>query len=117
MKNGLPFSIPPRKLNRTDILTTFNNINLCLQHEIKPDESSNALKASLSELANNYYSRYKPTHSTIKKHGILKKLKENENIAILKPDKGNAVVIMDKAAYNEKLYGALSDNTKLKKLK
>ena len=59
------------------------------------------LKAELSQLANLYYSKYKPSTKTLKKHGILRKLRENKDIVITHPDKGNGVVIMNRKDYDK----------------
>ena len=48
-----------------------------------------ALKSELSHLANSYVHNYKPSRSTLRKHGILKKLKNDKSVVILRPDKGN----------------------------
>ena len=45
-----------------------------------------------------------------------KKLASNPGIVILKPDKGNGVVLMDKTDYLEKAYSILNDNTKFRKI-
>ena len=47
---------------------------------------------------------------------IPKKLKKNKDIIILRPNKGNCVVVLDKVAYNNALSDLLSDDTKFKKL-
>ena len=46
-----------------------------------------------------YYSYYKPSVSTLKKHGILKRSPNNQEIVILRPDKGNGVVILNRKDY------------------
>ena len=38
----------------------------------------------------------KPTQNTLRKHGISKKLKTRKDIAIVRPGKGSAVVILDR---------------------
>ena len=70
----------------------------------------------MSHLANSYYSNYKPTRAALKKHGILKKLRNNNDIAILRPDKGNGVVIMDAITYKSKMYELLNNESKFKQL-
>jgi len=46
----------------------------------------------------------------------LKKLKQNKDIIILRLDKGNGVVVLDKVVYNNAISDSLSDNSKFKKL-
>ena len=56
------------------------------------DSKDNAkVRSELSYIASAYYSNYKPTKSNLKKHGILKKLKNHSDICIVKPDKGNTL--------------------------
>ena len=46
----------------------------------------------------------------------MKKLKQNKGIIILRPDKGNGVVVLDKVVYNNTISDLLSDSSKFKKL-
>ena len=117
LKFGLSFAIPPTRLNKTSIYTTFDMINRFFCNELSIKDNDSVLKAELSQLANWYYSNYRPLASTLKKHKILKKLRKNENIVIMRPDKRNGVVIMDKSVYVEKMLELLSDRTKFKCLK
>ena len=71
----------------------------------------------MSQLGNSYYSKSKPSTQTLKKHGILKKLRENKDIVITHPDKGNRVVIMNRKDYDKAMCGMLENNSKFKKLK
>ena len=72
-------------------MTTFEKINQCLCTELKNKEDTE----KLSQLANSYYGKYKPSTQTLKKQGILKKLKGNKDIAITHPEKGIGLVIMN----------------------
>ena len=74
------------------------------------------LKSELSHLAHTYTSNYRPSPQDLKKHRILKELRKNKNIVILRPDKGNGVVILDRSIYNQSISNILSDTTKFKKL-
>ena len=49
----------------------------------------------------------------LKKQKILKRLEQNKNIIILKPNKGDG---LDKVVYNNTMADLLSDDTKLQKL-
>ena len=42
----------------------------------------------------------------------LKSLSEDQNIVIINPDKGNGVVILDKANYHSKIHSILQDSSK-----
>ena len=61
-------------------------------------------------------SSYKPSPSDLKKYHILKKIRNNDTIILLKPDKGNGIVIMDKNIYINACYNIINDTTKFKPL-
>jgi len=84
--------------------------------DIKDKKHTDKVRSELSHLANTYYSNYKPTKNTIKKHKILNKLKSNTDIVITRPDKGSGVVILDKNVYNNSIKTMLSDTSKFRKL-
>ena len=75
------------------------------------------LNAINSNLANVYWSSYTPTQNTLRKHGILKKLRTSQDIVIVRPDKGTGVVILDRDIYNQKMLEIINDTAKFKKLK
>ena len=74
LKNGLYFAIPPANLIKTNILVSFENICNFLTSNLKDKEKVGEIVSQLSHLVNSYYSYYKPSVSTLKKHGILKRL-------------------------------------------
>ena len=74
------------------------------------------VKSELSHLANSYVHNYKLSRSTLRKHGILKKLKSDKSIVILRPDKGNGVVVLDRNQYDNAIKEIISDITKFKEL-
>ena len=116
-KNGLSYAIPQRSINKTDIFTTFEKLNRYLCTELKNTEDTETLRAELSQLANSYYSKYKQSTQTLKKHGILKKVRQNKDIVITYPGKGKGVVIMNRKDYVKAMYDILDSNSKFKKLK
>ena len=116
LKYGLGSSIPPERLSRTDVFVNFDLIHRYLTEKLKSRDDESSLRSNLSHLANSYYSNYKPTRADLKKHGILKKLRNNKDIVILRPDKGNGVVIMDAITYKSKMYELLNDESKYKQL-
>ena len=59
-----------------------------------------------------YYSYYKPSVSTLKKHGILERLQNNQKIVILRADKGNGVVIMNGKDYICGMNNIINDQSK-----
>ena len=101
LKFGLKQPIKPKTLIKTNILSTFESIHRTLSRDLKYENRSGELKSSLSNLANVYWSTYKPTKNTLKKDGILKYLRSNMDIVITRPDKESRVVILDKTFYEE----------------
>ena len=114
--NGLSYAIPPKSLRKTDVLTTFEMISKFTTSKLKREDMAGEIKAELSYLANTYCNQYKPSKETLKKHGILKKLRDNKNIIICRPDKGNGVVIIDKSIYIRKMLELLNDSSKFRKI-
>ena len=115
--HGLKYSIPPFKLNKTDILATFDIMHRVMLNDIKDTKDKGKLKSEISFIANNYVDNYKPSKSTMKKHVILKRLRSNKQILILKPDKGSGIVILNRNHYDKMLNDMISDQSKFKKLK
>ena len=84
--------------------------------DFKNEKQSDELKVKLSNLVNNYVNNYRPSKHAMKKHGILKRLRKNNNIVILQPDKGDGTVLMDRDVYIRKIFEIIKDCTKFKEL-
>ena len=97
-------------------LVTFDNINKFLRSELKDKNQDNILKTELSHLANSYHTNYKVSLSALKKHKVLKNLKNKHNLIIVRPDKGNGVVILEKQNYLKGMHALINDKTKFKLL-
>ena len=67
--------------------------------KLKDTKQAGKLISDLSHLVHFYVSSYRPTTADLKKHRVFKELRSNKNIVILKPDKGNGVVVLDRADY------------------
>ena len=52
----------------------------------------------------------------MKKQRILKRLHKNNNIVILRPDKGNGTATIDRDVYIQKIFEIIKDRTKFKEL-
>ena len=76
-------------------MVTFEQIHRSLLRDLKEERKSGDLKATTSDLSKIYWSSYKPTQNTLRKIGILKKLRTRKDIVIVRPDKGSRVVILD----------------------
>ena len=77
-----------------------------------------SVKAKLKDIAHSGYRSYSRPNFIFSKHEIktLDDLKDDESIIIVKPDKGNGVVILDKNDYNSKMEDILQDTTKFERL-
>ena len=82
----------------------------------KDKEKVGEIVSQLSHLVNSYYSYYKPTVSTLKKYRILKRLQNNREIVILRPDKRNGIVIMNRKDYICGMNNIINDRSKFKLL-
>ena len=65
LKYGLKHPIEPKYLLKTDILATFEQIHCFLLRDLKDERKSSELKATIWNLANVYWSSYKPTQNTL----------------------------------------------------
>ena len=111
------FSIKPHHLNKTDILASFEKIHYTMKKKLMDENSATHLKTEIAHLAQNYVSSYRPSSNDLKKHRIsLRTLRNNSNIIILKPDKGNGVVILDRNIYLDSCFDILNDKSKFKLL-
>ncbi|XP_068692834.1 uncharacterized protein [Montipora foliosa] len=97
LKFGLTHSIRPQKIKDSDVFTCFELISHTMSKNLKDTKQAGKLASDLSHLAHRYVSSYRSTAADLKKPRILKELSKNKNvnIVILKPDKGNGVVILD----------------------
>ena len=79
------------------------------------------IKARLLDTALTSYQNFSsdkdpPENLTPSEFKALKRLSKNKNIVILKADKGNTVVILDKCSYISAIEEILNDNSKFSKL-
>ena len=117
LKNGLTHSICPPSIRKSDIYTCFELIHGSMLKKIVDRGQTGKLQAALSLLASSYIASHRVSHNDRKLLQVLKSLKRNKNIVILKPDKGNGVVILDRTVYDSSILNIISDSSKFKKLK
>ena len=84
--------------------------------DLRDEKQSGEAKTKISNLADSYINSYKPTLHALKKHRILKRLANNKDIVILRPDKGSGTVILNRDDYIKKLSDIINDTSKFKKL-
>ena len=77
-----------------------------------------SVKAKLKDIAYSGYRSYSRPDFLFSKEDIklLDNLKNDNNIVIVKPDKGNGVVILGRNDYNKKMNDILQDNMKFQRL-
>ena len=61
LKNGLDYSIPPCKLNKTNIFYSYELICRSMLSNLVENKNDAKVRSELSHLANLYYSNYKPS--------------------------------------------------------
>ena len=113
---GLQHTIRPRFIDKTDVFTTFENIHRVMKNDLKEHATVAELKSQISFMAHAYTKKYKVNKKTLEKHKVLKRLQKNTNIVITKPDKGNGIVILNRADYLRMMYDIVNDNSKFAKL-
>ena len=117
---GLDFCITPfRKSFHMHFICFEKVFQILQQYDISPKITKQELVSKLLTMPYNYQYRFNPKRifSPIFKQkdvAILKKLGQNKNIKILRPDKGKGVVILNSTDYYSKLEDILSDSTKFK---
>ena len=116
LKAALYFSIQPDKIRKSEIFTTFEKVHLSFLNKLKSDETKSHKKTHLSYLANSYFYKCKPSPRILRRHCALRNLRNNKDIVITKPDKGNGVVIFDLKLYNNTIEEIISDTSKFGKL-
>ena len=104
-------SIRPARINESDVFTCFELINHTMAKKLRDTKQAGKLVADLSHLAHTYVSSYRPTTADLKKIRVLKEIRKNKNIVILKPDKGNGVVILDRSDYDQDILKIINDTS------
>ena len=116
LSHGINFNVPPKSLNREEVLAEFEVLAGQLKHQTprSADEVSK-LKTKLADLALGYSStpieNFNIRRDFFK---ILRSLKELDDIVITRPDKGAGTVILDKKDYLSKMKEILNDNSKFR---
>ena len=109
-------SLPPSRIYKANAFISLRMMNRFFLENLKYERHKPAFKSELWHLPNSYVHNYKPSRSTFRNHGILRKFKSNKNIAILRSVKGNGVVVLDRIQYDNAIKEIISDKTKLKEL-
>ena len=116
LKAGLYFSIQPDKIRKSEVFTTFEKINRSFINNLKSEETKSQIKAHLSHLTNSYFYNYKPSPHILRQHHVLRNLRKNKDIVIMKPNKGNGVVILNRKLCDNAIQEIISDTSNFEKL-
>ena len=116
LKAGLYFSIQPDKIRKSEIFFSFEKIHRSFLKNLKSAETKSQIKAHLSYLVNSYFSNYKHSPRILPQYRVLRNLRKNKDIIIVKLDKRNGFVILDQKLYNNADGEIISDTSKLEKL-
>ena len=95
LKAVLYFSVQPDKIRKSEIFTIFENIHRSFINNLKSEETIRQIKVHLSYLADSYFYNCKPSPCILRQHRILRNLSKNEDIIIMKLNKGNGDAILD----------------------
>ena len=121
LNHGLQFGTLPTKFNFINVQTEFEN----LYRQVRPRLQNTRRLLSKTKLIN-LHNKYKSTYFYNKQHGnvgispeemeALNFLKKDKSIIICKADKGNAVVLLNKLDYIDKMNCILSDPKRFKQV-
>ena len=113
---GLNFSLPVKKINREEVITSFEVFNYRMsKHVAISRQKEKVFKSTLGFLAHRYTNAKVDVNPCVPIKELrqsLVELKRNDSIIITKPDKGSGTVIMDKTEYLNKMQEIIQDNTK-----
>ena len=117
LSKGLNFCVPPKRLDFASYLCPFEKLYRDLKLlPIFDSFTTTRTKTRIQDSAYNAlysYNNNKVNHNLTRAEcRILKKLAQDKSIVILKPDKGNGIVILNRADYNNKVMNILRDESK-----
>ena len=119
---GLDFGLVPRKINFVKYFLSFEKLCCSLKNcALYGNETLDSIFNRISVIARDAYriscrNKEGETPSNINNINVLSNLKQDNNIIIMRPDKGRGVVLMDRQDYKQKVYNILADATKFKHL-
>ena len=121
LSKGLNFAVPPTRLNVCSFLTPFEKFYNRLKQEpvnVCSGFFPDSIKARLKDVAYSGYRSYSRPCFLYSQEELntLKDLRNDNSIVIMKPDKGNGVVIVNKDDYHKKMDEILADTSKFELL-
>ena len=116
MTKGLIFAISPSKLNYADYLTNFELLFRDIKTLSLSSEDLDFVKTKIKDVALSSFRSFKthPDSPNLSEQEFvaLKKLSKNLDLVIQKSDKGNSVVLVDKASYLQRVEALLVNSDK-----
>ena len=116
---GLPFLLPPKKINYADYLTNSELFSRSMWNfDVLSNIDLDFIKTKIKDAALSlfrFYNANVPQNLSHKKLKALEKLFKN-NAVVQKADKGNSVVLVDRDVYVNHMENILKDNTKFEKV-
>ena len=109
--------IPPRKLRLCDFLISFKKLFRLIKNENVSQKSrmdTDLIKTRMKDIALTEFKNYTLPKSIFSDDElkVIKCLQDDDTIYLIKPDKGNGVVIINRVDYKARMQGILRDNTK-----
>jgi hypothetical protein len=112
---GLNFCIPHNKPQAV-VDAEFENFYQQLQSLQAPDVGLTKFKADLVSLSKSFSQKFRHESPLTKCHSeALSSLRSNDDLVICRPDKGNAIVLLDRCDYVQKMSLVLADSTKFER--
>ena len=117
LARGLDYALPEHNIQYEDYMLPYELLYRGVKNFAKSPEDAINLHARLKNVAVTSFSRFKQNNRhennlTNEELNALNSLMKNNNIVIQKSDKGNTVVLCDKAAYIERMKELIEDDTK-----
>ena len=103
-------------INKTDIYASFESIYQSMKSRLLDKSNDSKLKSDLSHIAQLYVNSFQPSNKDIKTQTVLKSIHKHKDIIILKPDKGNVMVVLNRVDYIKGINDIINDRHKFKEL-
>ena len=119
LAKGLNYALPPIKLNYGDYMTPFELFYREIRKLPIEDHELEKVKTEIKKEAYSSFDNYNFWNElNISKEEFLalKGLSSNKDIILQKADKGNSVVLVNKADYTKRMKELLSDGSKFKEI-
>ena len=119
LAKGLSYALPPIKLNYGDYMTPFELFYREIRKLPIEDHELEKVKTEIKKEAYSSFDNYNfwnELNISKEEFWALKGLSGNKDIILQKADKGNSVVLVNKADYTKRMKELLSDASKFKEI-